>query len=222
MDSTHPASIRRVLKRVADVIALLLASPAGALCALERWLSPASESVFLFFVHLVALLPGVPGLYLRRAFYKLALDRCDLDCYIGFGAQFTHRDSVVEHGVYVGSLALIGSAHLREGTLIGSRASLLSGTSLHDFRDGRWTPFDRGQIRQVQIGPHAFVGEGAIVMADVGPGAMVAAGAVVANMVPAGVAVAGNPARFVRHLVRGADEACTLRSPDEALTGASR
>ena len=97
--------------------------------------------------------------------------------------QFTHREVTVESGVYIGTWALVGSSHLREGTSIG-----------------RWTPFDRQQLHQIEIGPHTFVGEGAIVMADVGAHAMVTAGAVVANTVPAGVCVAGNPARFVKRL----------------------
>lgn len=187
-------------RALADAVARLLVLPLGALSGLERRLRPDSEGVFHFCAHTVALLPGLPGAYVRRAFYWLTLDGCDPRCHIGFGAMFTHRQVVLERGVYVGTWALVGSALLREGTSIGSRASLLSGTELHEFRDGRWTPYNAAKLRQIALGPHAFVGEGAIVMADVGAGAMVAAGAVVANAVPDAVVVAGNPARFVRRL----------------------
>lgn len=187
-------------KAVADVIALVLVLPLGAASALERNLRPGHEGVFHFCTNCVAFVPGLPGVYIRRAFYRLALDGCDAVCHIGFGAMFTHREVIVERGVYVGTLALVGSALLREGTSIGSRASLLSGTELHEYRDGQWTPYNADKLRQIALGPHAFVGEGAIVMADVGAGSMVAAGAVVAAPVPAGVVVAGNPARFVRRL----------------------
>ena len=50
------------------------------------------------------------------------------------------------------------------------------------------------------IGPHTWIGEGAIVMADTGEGCMVAAGAVVSAEVPPHTMVAGNPARFVRRV----------------------
>jgi virginiamycin A acetyltransferase len=198
--------LKRAGKAVADAVALLIAAPFGVASHLERRLRPGSEEVFQACAHLLALAPGLPGVYVRRAFYRLALDACHGDCYIGFGTVCTHREVVIERGVYIGVWALIGSAHLREGTSIGSRASLLSGTELHEFRDGRWTSMDRARLRQIVLGPHAFVGEAAVVMADVERSAMVAAGAVVAAAVPAGVAVAGNPARFVRRLVEEAGE----------------
>jgi virginiamycin A acetyltransferase len=188
------------LKSIADAVAFVLVLPLGAASGLERRLRPNAEGVFHFCAHTLALLPGLPGAYLRRAFYRLALDRCDAFCHIGFGAMFTHREVLVGRGVYVGTWALVGSADLREGTSIGSRASLLSGTELHEFRGGQWTPFDAQKLRQIVLGPHAFVGEGAIVMADVGAHTMVASGAVVSATVPDGIVVAGNPARFVRRV----------------------
>jgi virginiamycin A acetyltransferase len=192
--------MRAAGKRLANGVALVLAAPFGALSGLERRLAPGAEGVFQGCTQVMALAPGLPGMYLRRAFYRLALDACHPDCYIGFGAMCTHRAVIIERGVYVGPWALIGSCRLREGSSIGSRASLLSGTELHEFRDGWWTPSDLSRLRQISLGPRAFVGEAAVVMADVGATSMVAAGAVVAAAVPAGIAVAGNPARFVRHV----------------------
>lgn len=194
------SALTAALKAAADAIALVLVLPLGAASGLEHRLRPHAEGVFHFCAHTVALLPGLPGAYLRRAFYRLTLDRCDALCHIGFGAMFTHREVLVGRGVYLGTWALVGSADLREGTSIGSRVSLLSGTELHQFRDGRWTPFDAERLRQIVLGPHAFVGEGAIVMADVGARTMVTAGAVVSSAIPHGIVVAGNPARFVRRL----------------------
>lgn len=192
--------LRSSLKLVADAAALAVVLPLAGLSGLERRARPGSEGAYRFCTDTLALVPGAPGSFLRRAFYRLTLDACDAECHIGFGAIFTHREAIVERGVYIGTWALVGSARLREGTSIGSRASLLSGTDLHEYHDGRWTPYDHGKLRQIDLGPHAMVGEGAIVMADVGPSAMVAAGAVVANKVAPRVVVAGNPARFVRHL----------------------
>jgi virginiamycin A acetyltransferase len=197
---TSPGAARGAVKAVANAVAAVLVSPLGALSGLERRLLPDSELLFQFGVQSLALCPGVPGVFLRRAFYRQTLEYCAAECHIGFGAIFTHREVIVERGVYLGCWALVGSAHLREGTSIGSRASLLSGTELHEYRNGQWTPYDHGKLRRVTVGPHALVGEGAIVMADVGLSALVSAGAVVATPVPAGVAVAGNPARFVRRL----------------------
>jgi acetyltransferase-like isoleucine patch superfamily enzyme len=195
------AGVRGAVKALVDACALAAMSPAIAAAACERRFVPGGESIFGFCAHLAAWLPGPPGMALRRAFYRGTLNSCARDFYIGFGSLFTHRNAMVEQGAYVGAYALIGCARLRRGCLIGSRASLLSGGALHQLLpDGSWSPADHSRLQQIEIGAHAWVGEGAIVMADVGAKAMVAAGAVVSTAVPPRAMVAGNPARFVRML----------------------
>lgn len=199
-----PGSRRHLRSRVKSAVnggALLAVAPLALTCWLEAKVSSRHEGVFAFWSHVVSLLPGYPGMVLRRAFYRLTLDRCSANFFIGFGALFTHRRGVVEDEVYIGPYALVGSARLRRGCLIGSRASVLSGGELHELDEhGTWTPFDPSRMRQIQVGEHAWIGEGAIIMADIGGGSSIAAGTVVSNPVPARVAMAGNPARFVRRL----------------------
>ena len=193
--------MRALAKSFVNGVALALASPFAFLCWLERWVSPHREKLFNFWAHAFALLPGWPGMYLRRAFYRMTLSACAPGCFIGFGAFFSHREATVGEGVYIGSYSIIGSARLQTGCLIGSRVSVLSGSQLHDLTDdGKWTPYHLSRLQQVEIGEHAWVGEGAIIMADIGGQTMVAAGSVVTTPVPAGVVVGGNPARFVRKL----------------------
>ena len=79
---------------------VLLVVPLGAATGLEHRLRPRAEGVFHFCAHAVALVPGLPGAYLRRAFYRLTLDECHGLCHIGFGAMFTHRTVKVGRGVY--------------------------------------------------------------------------------------------------------------------------
>lgn len=193
--------LKALAKSAVDGVSLLIIAPAAATCWIESALATNAEAVFSFWGQCLAVVPGPPGIVLRRAFYRLTLEACSKSFFVGFGALFTHRYSVVEEGVYVGAYALVGSARLGRGCLIGSRASLLSGPHLHQLdEEGRWMPADFSQRQQIHIGAHAWVGEGAIVMVDVGAGAMVAAGSVVSTPVPAGVVVAGNPSRFVRRL----------------------
>ena len=157
--------------------------------------------MFLFWAHVFSVLPGKTGMFLRRAYYRLTLDRCACNFYIGFGALFTHRRVIVEENAYIGAYALVGSAHLGEGCLIGSRASLLSGTEQHVLDEqGRWGPCDKTRLRQIKVGDYAWIGEGAIIMASIGPGTMVAAGAVVETDARGGILLAGNPSRFVKNL----------------------
>lgn len=195
--------MRRIAKALLGVVSLVLVSPAGALCALERRMSHDSEAMFSFWAQAFALIPGVPGVMLRRAFYRMTLDHAARSFYVGFGAWFTHRHVIVEQDVYIGPYALVAHSRLRRGCMVGSRASLMSGNTLHELdSNGRWGPSNLRLARQIEIGEHALIGEGAIVMADIGPSAMVAAGAVVSAPVRALTVVAGNPARFAGHLVR--------------------
>jgi virginiamycin A acetyltransferase len=195
------AFVHRALKVTLDAVAMALMSPLSGCCALERRFAPLSERIFNTCAQTVALFPGLPGMILRRGFYRVALDRCARDCFIGFGVIFTHRAVTVEPHVYVGPYALIASSRLREGCLIGSRASILSGGALHSLGpSGRWMPSDMSKMVQIEIGAGAWIGEGAIIIADLGRGAMAAAGSVVSAAVPAGVVVAGNPARMIRKL----------------------
>ncbi len=205
---------------MADIVALALALPAASLCWLEWRLNPPSEAIFQFWSHCYAFAPGVPGNYLRRAFYRLTLNRCDGPFIIGFGALFVHREVEVQEGVYIGPYAIVGSAVLRKRCSVGSRVSLLSGANLHELgEDGHWTPYDASRLQQIDIGEDAFIGEGAIVMADVGERALVCAGAVVSTAVPREIVVAGNPARLVRRLDVPAPRTSPTSVPDPGPGG---
>jgi virginiamycin A acetyltransferase len=199
--------MRQLIKRAVDLCCVVAVSPAAALCAIETAVSKRGEAFFVLWAQTFALVPGLPGVSLRRAFYRLTLDQCDRSFFVGFGAIFAHRHARIEQDAYVGPYAVIGSAWLRRGCLIGTRASILSGTSLHSQdSQGRWMPTDITRMRQVEIGEYAWIGEGSIVMADIGPSAMVGAGSVVSSNVPARVVVVGNPARIARRLTPDASE----------------
>ena len=207
MSQTRP-TVRSLVKSVANFLALVVMSPCALTCWVESRLVPYSESVFASWANVAAMLPGPPGMYLRRAFYHMTLESCSLDCYLGFGMIFTHRRVTVEAHSYIGPYALVGSARLRQGCLVGSRVSILSGPSLHALdKDGSWLPPDMTKLQQVEVGENAWIGEGAIVMVNVGAGSLVGTGAVVSTRVRPGVVVAGNPARFVRRIRPESDEA---------------
>ena len=158
------------------------------------------DLVYAFWTHVFACIPGYPGMLLRRAFYRWTLERCAGDVTIEFGALITQSRAALGRGVYVGPYALIGWADVGAHTLVGSRASLLSGGNQHHWSPDGWTPTEPTSLAQIVIGSRTWIGEGAILMANVGSGCMVAAGAVVSAGVPDGVMVAGNPARFVRRV----------------------
>ena len=195
------AVAHRLAKSAVDGFCLVVVLPAAAMCAAEAKLGPRAETVFSAWAQTFALVPGLVGVFLRRAFYRLTLDACGSSFWIGFGAMFSHRAATIEQDVYVGPYAILGSCRLGRGCLIGSRASILSGGSLHALdASGRWAATDLNRLHRVEIGPYAWIGEASVIIADVGASAMVAAGSVVSSAVPAHTMVGGNPARFVRRL----------------------
>lgn len=194
-----PSSMKRTIKLMLNTVGQFIVLPFVIMTWLERLISSRCEVVFNTCGQLMALLPGLPGAFLRRAFYTLTLERCSAECHIGFGVLISHRGVVIEEHAYVGNYALLGSCHLGAHCLIGSRASIVSGKSLHEKNlDGTWTAFSHDKIERVKVGRHVWIGEGAIIIADVGDGSCVGSGSVVTTNVKSNVMVSGNPARFVK------------------------
>jgi acetyltransferase-like isoleucine patch superfamily enzyme len=192
--------LRRLIKRIIDGGCRALVFPCALMCR-PGPNGARNRKAFEFWAHVFAAVPGLPGGFLRRAFYRWTLRRSAPSFYVGFGAFFSHPSSEIEQDVYIGPYAIVGGARLGRGCLIGSRASIVSGARLHQVNAaGEWMPSDESRLEELEIGAHAWIGEAAVIMADVGSGAMVAAGAVASNRVPSRVLVAGNPARFVRHI----------------------
>lgn len=203
--------IRGRLKAALNTIAMVLMAPAALTCWFQEMLRPQSIGMFTLWSHVVSQVPGAPGLFVRRAFYRWMLEACAENVVIEFGAILNRR-AMLEPGAYVGTYALIGWAWIRENSLVGSRASVPSGGRQHVLLpSGRWTATEASRLSRVTIGPNAWIGEGAVVMADVGQSCMVAAGSVVASPVPDGIMVGGNPARFVRKVAA---------EPEQSVDGA--
>jgi virginiamycin A acetyltransferase len=198
--SKLPMQLKRSLKWVGFAIGLTVAALPAAMSGLEALLS-GREEVFLFWGQALALVPGLPGKYIRRCYYRLTLRSFALSSEVGFLSHFCHRDAEVGGRVFVGVGTNLGTVKIDEGALIGSRVSVLSGKSQHQLGpDGRLTPCGPNSLHLVRIGEETWIGEGSIIMADVGNRCIVAAGSVVSQPIPDGCLVGGNPARFARRI----------------------
>lgn len=193
--------VKCTFKALVNLIGLCLTALPAATCKLERWCW-LREDVFVFWSQAFALIPGLPGSYLRKCFYHQTLAECALDCEIGFLTTFTQRRTRIGSRVYIGSRASLGAVTLRAGALIGSRASIINGGKQHSFdANGRLTPCDPRTLQQIEIGEETWVGEAAVLLANVGSRCIVAAGSVVSNPLPDRCIVGGNPARFISRVV---------------------
>jgi len=172
-------------------------APVWAVLWIER--QAAREGLFRGFAELFSLIPGLPGVFARRSFYRMTLDRCATDVHIGFGTTLAHREVSVGSRVYIGSRCSLGMCQIGDDATLGSNVDVLSGRRQHGFDEpGRPVQEQGGCYTPVRLGQNCWVGNSAVVMADVGDGAVVGAGSVVVHAAPAGAVVAGNPATVKR------------------------
>ncbi len=186
--------LRRSLKRIIQGIALAIVFPAALLAGFGR-----VEAVYSFFAQALALGPGLPGSYLRAAYYKLTLRECSLDITIWFGTYLVQPDTAVGELVSIGSYCVVGRAAIGPRTQIGSHVLIPSGRRQHlRNSDGTLTGCLEGQTI---IGADCWIGDAAVVMAELGDGVTVGAGSVVTQPVAPRMVVVGNPARPIQKIV---------------------
>jgi acetyltransferase-like isoleucine patch superfamily enzyme len=183
--------VRLGIKRAVQAIAVILAFPAALLTFFGR-LKP----VYTFFAQGFAFAPGLPGSYLRAAYYKLTLSESSLDVRLSIGTYFVEPDSVLGAMVSIGSYCVIGRCAIGSRCQIASHVLIPSGRHQHS-RDADGS-LSEGLAGRTNIGADCWIGDGAIVMADLGDGVTVGAGSVVPRAVPAQSIVAGNPARPIQ------------------------
>ena len=186
-------SIRLLTKRCAQALCLLLTAPAALLCGLGR-----IRIVFDLFAHTMALLPGVPGNFLRAAFYKFTLFESSIDVDIWFGTFFSRRHVRLAPHVTIGSYCVIADADIGARTQIASHVDI-PGRRQHS-RDAQGRLSHSGNVpgQPVVIGSDCWIGSCAIVMANVGDGSTIGAGSVVVKEIPPGVIAVGTPAKPIK------------------------
>lgn len=180
----------RFLARLAALPTYLIYRLACLFVDPDRALHDASQAM--------SLLPGLPGDYVRREFYRLAIEECSKDCCISFGTILSKRGARIGRRVYVGTRCNLGLVTLEDDVLLASNVDVLSGSEQHRFDDlERPVREQGGQYARVVIGRDAWIGDRCVVMADVGEQAVVGAGSVVTKPLPPRAIAVGSPARIV-------------------------
>ena len=191
--------MKAAVKLLLHILCIVLVSPyllmfwlSSLMLGKDRALEGASQSL--------AILPGIPGIFLRRAFLSCVLKRCSLSAEIHFGTLFSQANAVIDENVYVGPRCHLGLVHLQNNVLIAAGVHIPSGGQTHYFEDPKVPIKEQGGERMlVTIGTGAWVGSAAVVMADVGAGSIVAAGSVVTKPIPENVIAGGVPAKVIRN-----------------------
>jgi virginiamycin A acetyltransferase len=197
--SSQDDLMRQFVKSLADLAATLLVVPVWAAYRLGA-LTVGEQKSFSGFSQALCLLPGLMGVYLRRAFYKWVLPECGVGACITFGTVISHPTARIGKSVYTGAFCVLGDVTLEDDVLLGSHVSIINGGAQHGTSrldiPVREQP---GAFPRVRIGRDSWIGDRAVVMADVGKHAVVSAGAVVTKPVPDYAIVAGVPARVIRY-----------------------
>ncbi len=147
-----------------------------------------------------ALVPGLTGQYLRRAFLSRVLQSCARTATIEFGTLFSSASSSIGERAYIGPRCHLGWAVIGDDALLAAGVHVPSGAKTHGIDDLTTVIRDQpGRKVPVRIGSGSWIGSAAIVMADVGRDSVIAAGAVVTQPIPDLAIAGGVPARVLRH-----------------------
>ena len=209
-------SLREIVKTVTRVVAHLAAAPfvlsfafRAALLGRDRALQSSTQ--------LLALVPGLTGQYLRRAFLSWTIDACHHTVVVEFGTTFSRAGARLDERAYIGPGCHLGLVHVERDVLIAAGVHIPSGSMTHRIDEVNTPIRDQPSAeRLVRIGAGSWIGAAAVVMADVGADSVVGAGAVVTQPVPGACVAAGVPARVLR--TRGERPARVVRITVEQRT----
>ena len=195
--------MREALKLVAHWVAVLVVSP-----SLVSWhvrsLVMGPDRAIEGSTQFWAIVPGLSGQYLRRAFLCHTLSFCARSATIEFGTLFSSASASIGERAYIGPRCHLGWAVIEDDVLVAAGVHIPSGARTHGMDDLSVAMRDQPSSKNpVRIGAGAWIGSAAVVMADVGKDAVVGAGAVVTKPIADRVIAGGVPARVLRERTGG-------------------
>lgn len=190
--------MREALKRILHALATVAVLPALASFYIRRAVMGADRALEGS-TQALALVPGLTGVYLRRAFLCRTLAYCDRSASVHFGTIFSQAGARLDANVYVGPHCHLGLVHLGRDVLLASGVHVPSGADTHGTERTDVPIRDQdGRRTLVHVGEGTWVGSAAIVLADVGRHSIIGAGSVVTKPIPDFVVAAGVPAKVIK------------------------
>ena len=191
-------TVKETLKATANALAMVAVLPAVLLYRLGAL--PRPGGAFPGWSQAFSLVPGLSGVYLRLAFYRLVLPRCGDGACLCFGTVFSHPTAEVGRNVFVGVGCMLGDVTLEDDVVIASHVSIINGHRQHGIERLDIPIRDQpGEYPRVTVGRDSWIGERSVVMANVGEHCVIGAGSVVTKPVPDFAIALGSPARVVRY-----------------------
>lgn len=150
--------------------------------------------------------PGVWGIWLRRANYKSRFRKCGKNFRIGIGSRIQQPKAIyIGNNVSLNDYAWIaanqknGEIFIGDNTIVGPRCILHSGNHIYSAPQ---IPIQKQgyKFAQIHIGKDVWLGSNVTVLqgVEIGDGAVVAAGSVVVKNVEPFTIVGGIPAKKIK------------------------
>ncbi len=182
-----------------DILYWLVVWPGLLAAAWERNRRSRGRLEFSGFNHAFAILPGVPGNWIRMEYYRRSLKRCGDNVQFKFGSFCQYYAAEVGDNVMFGCFNSIGEVKIGSDVIVGGFVNFLSGLHQHGHHRSAvpfWRQPGLGRVTIV-VGNNVWIGSNACVAASIGSSVVVAAGSVVVREVESFVVVGGNPARKI-------------------------
>ncbi len=190
--------MREALKGLARALAWLAVTP-SVLSWRLRSLAIGPDRALEASTQAWAVMPGLSGQYLRRAFLSRTLRACAPDATIEFGTLFSSAKASIGARAYIGPRCHLGWVTIERDVLLAAGVHVPSGAHTHGMADSTIPMRDQPTLKTaVRIGAGSWVGSAAVVLAEVGRDVVIGAGAVVTRPIPDRSIAGGVPARVLR------------------------
>ena len=198
MSPSSKGGFRKLAKSGLQLVCIGIMLPAIVVYRLQA-IALGRSKVFPGWSQTLSLIPGLTGVHLRNAFFRLTMNQCAAESHVGFGTIFSGADVSVGSGVYIGHYCSIGEVTIEKDVLIASHVSIMNGSHQHGT-ERLDVPIreQAGHNEPVTIGENSWLGERATIAANVGKHCIIGAGSLVLNPVPDYCIAVGVPARILR------------------------
>lgn len=155
-------------------------------------------SLYLTVSQLLAFIPSVVGVLLRRWWYRLTLASCGKGLITDWMSVIKTSKAKIGNNCYVGVFSWVGEVEIGHDVMISGYCVLLSGSNHHGMARNQLLRLQKGNPHVIKLGNDIWVGAGSVIMSDVATGTVIGANSTVTKQFPEYSIIVGSPARVIK------------------------